>query len=413
MVRYSQQLFFKYGWALPAALPLAQIIGRAAFTILGVVYIVWAATALCDRRFSFDRPIMVAYFLLVLAYVLAVPIAAEPLRLLEDYAIFVVFSIVPFFTLASLAYVESGQRRLIDVYAWVAALAVVLLYALLARGVSQPKFVPEHFMREDNLPFLAPFLIYGLRRLCTGPKGWWLAGAAAASMLAYVLMSHGRAALVGLIAGMAAYAYFVLGQPLRRIFLVAAALLSLAVFARGEQLIERLREATTIEDRIDTLSSTRTAMWRNALANPPENIWIGVGIGNAASSSKVFSVVIQQKEQRASKHLHNFLLDCWYETGVIGLGALLIWLGILLHRALSTWRHSLGEEKAQAGVLLSASFAIMANALFSYSYLSKQFVIYLPLFLLVTAMAAQRTSTTVARSGADPARDRPSAPALS
>ena len=404
MVRYSQQLFFRYGWALPAALPLAQIVGRAAFTVLGMVYLVWAATALYGRRCSFDRPIMAAYLLLVLAYVLAVPLAAEPLRLLEDYAIFVVFSLVPFFTLASLAYVESGQRRLIDVYAWVAALAVVLLYALLARGMSQPKFVPEHFMREDNLPFLAPFLVYGLRRRYAGTRGWWFAGAAAASMLAYVLMSHGRAALVGLIVGMAAYAYFVLGQPLRRISLIAVALLGMAVFARGEQFIERLRHATTMEDSIDTLSSTRTAMWRNALANPPENIWIGVGIGNASSSTKVFSVVVNRQEQRASKHLHNFLLDCWYETGVIGLGALLLWLGVLLHRALSNWQHSLADEKAQLGVLLSASFAIIANALFSYSYLSKQFVIYLPLFLLVATMAAPGTSTTTARAGAAPAR---------
>ncbi len=403
MVRYSQQLFFEYGWALPAALPLAQIVGRAAFTVLGIVYLFWAATALFGRRYSFDRRIMIAYLLLVLAYVLAVPFAREPLRLLENYLIFLVFSLVPLFTLASLAYVENGQRRLVGVLAWVAALALVLLYAQLAHGLSQPKFVPEHFMREDNLPFLAPFLIYGLwRRRYTSPKGRWVAGAAAASMLAYVLMSHGRAALVGLIVGMAAYAYFVLTQPLRRISLAAVALLCIAVFARGEEFIERLRQATTMQDRIDTLSSTRTAMWRNALANPPENIWIGVGIGNASSSSKVFSVTIDNKEQRASKHLHNFLLDCWYETGVIGLGALLIWLGTLLHRAIGNWRHSLDDQKARLGVLLSASFAVIANALFSYSYLSKQFVIYLPLFLLLAAMAAPRTSTATAGPRVDP-----------
>jgi O-antigen ligase len=405
LVRYSQQLFFKYGWALPAVLPLAQIVGRAAFTVLGIVYLIWAATALFGRRYSFDRRIMAAYLLLVLAYVLAVPFAAEPLRLLEDYLIFLVFSLVPFFTLASLACVENGQRRLIDAFAWVAALAVVLLYAQFAHGLSQPEFVPEHFMREDNLPFLAPFLIYGLRRRFMSPKGWWLAGAAAASILAYVLLSHGRAALVGLIVGMAAYAYLVLAQPLRRITLAAVALLCIAVFARGEEFIDRLRHATTMEASIDTLSSTRTAMWRNALTNPPENIWIGVGIGNASSSGKVFSVVIDKKEQRASKHLHNFLLDCWYETGLIGLGALLMWLGTLLHRGLDNWRHSPADQKDRLGVLLSASFAVIANALFSYSYLSKQFVIYLSLFLLVAAMAAPRTSTATAAPRVDPDRE--------
>ncbi|MCG3201663.1 MAG: hypothetical protein NFCOHLIN_01533 [Gammaproteobacteria bacterium] len=402
MARYSQQLFFRYGWALPAVLPLAQIVGRAAFTVLGVVYIIWAATALHDRRYSFDRRIMAAYLLLVLAYALAVPLAAEPLRLLEDYMVFLVFSLVPLLTLASLSCVEDGQRRLVDAIAWVAALAIILLYVQLAHALSQPKFVPEHFMREDNLPFLAPFLIYRLRRRDNGSMGAWLAGAAAAGILAYVLMSHGRAALVGLIVGMAAYAYLVLAYPLRRIALAAVVLLCMAVFARGQEFIERLRHATTMEDSMDTLSSMRTAMWRNALANPPDNIWIGVGIGNASSSSKIFSAVIGEQEKRPPKHLHNFLLDCWYETGVVGLGALLIWLGTLLHRAIDNWRHSLDDQKDRLGVMLAASFAIIANALFSYSYLSKQFVVYLSLFLLVAATATPRTSASTSPPGGNP-----------
>lgn len=402
MVRYSQQLFFRYGWALPAVLPLAQIFGRTVFTMLGVVYIIWAATALYGRRYSFDMRIMAAYLLLVLAYALAVPFAAEPLRLLEDYMIFLVFSLIPLFTLASLACVENAQRRLVDVIAWVAALAVILLYLQLAYGLSQPKFVPEHFMREDNLPFLAPFLIYRLRRRYSGSGGRWLAGAAVASILAYVLMSHGRAALVGLIVGMGAYAYLVMAHPLRRIALAAVALLCMAVFARGQDFIERLRHATTMEDSMDTLSSMRTAMWRSALANPPDNIWIGVGIGNASSSSKVFSAAVGGQEKRAPKHLHNFLLDCWYETGVAGLGALLVWLGTLLHRAINNWRHSLDDQKERIGVMLAASFAIIANALFSYSYLSKQFVIYLSLFLLVAATAAPRASAARSPPGGDP-----------
>jgi O-antigen ligase len=405
LVRYWKQLFFKYGWALPAALPLAQIVGRAAFTVVGILYLLWASIALYGRKYSFERRITLAYVLLVLAYVLAVPVAAEPLRLLEDYVIFLVFSLVPLLALASLAYVENGQRRLLDIFACVAALAVILVYAQLAHGLSQPTFVPEHFMREDNLPFLAPFLVYAILYRCAPRHGWWFAGAAAAIILAYVLMSHGRAALVGLIAGMAAYTYFVLRQPLPRIALVAVALVGIAVFARGERFIEQVRISPTLKESIDTLSSARTAMWRNALDNPPENIWIGVGIGNANSSGKVFSVVIGEKRKRASKHLHNFLLDCWYETGLIGLGTLLLWLGVLLHRALGNWRRSLGDDKARLGVLLSASFAIIANALFSYSYLSKQFVIYLSLFLLVAAMATPRASsaTTGPRDAAGPA----------
>jgi hypothetical protein len=71
----------------------------------------------------------------------------------------------------------------------------------------------------------------------------------------------------------------------------------------------------------------------------------------------------------------------------------MLWLGILLHRAIGNWQSNLEERRRQLGVLLSASFAILANALLSYSYTSKQFVIYLSLFLLVAATADTRAAT--------------------
>jgi hypothetical protein len=81
------------------------------------------------------------------------------------------------------------------------------------------------------------------------------------------------------------------------------------------------------------------------------------------------------------KHLHNFVLDCWYETGLIGVGALFLWLGVFFARGARRWRVAAPGGRAAAGTLLAGSFAIIAAGLFSFSYLSKPFAVYLPLFL--------------------------------
>ena len=77
-----------------------------------------------------------------------------------------------------------------------------------------------------------------------------------------------------------------------------------------------------------------------------------------------------------AKHLHNFLMDAWYETGLLGVGALLALIGSVLARLSGNWRNLSPEDRQRAGILLSALMAIIAAALFSFGYTSRYFALY-------------------------------------
>jgi O-antigen ligase len=81
------------------------------------------------------------------------------------------------------------------------------------------------------------------------------------------------------------------------------------------------------------------------------------------------------------KHLHNFLLDAWYETGLLGLGVLLALIGTVFGRLAQVWRRLSTGDRQQAGVWLAAAFALITAGLLSFSYTSRQLACYLFLCL--------------------------------
>ena len=93
-------------------------------------------------------------------------------------------------------------------------------------------------------------------------------------------------------------------------------------------------------------------------------------------------------------HLHNFLFDAWYETGLVGLTALLTFVTVPLVRG---WRiaRAGGEQGVWAGLFLASAAALLVAGLLSFSYASRQFALYLPMLLaaLWSMPAARRTSS--------------------
>lgn len=76
------------------------------------------------------------------------------------------------------------------------------------------------------------------------------------------------------------------------------------------------------------------------------------------------------------KHLHNFLMDAWYETGLLGVGVLVLLIGLVFARLGCAWRRLSAEDRQRAGVLLAAALAIITAGLLSFGYTSRYFACY-------------------------------------
>ena len=117
---------------------------------------------------------------------------------------------------------------------------------------------------------------------------------------------------------------------------------------------------------------------------PPENPWLGVGFGNLASRAEVLRIGdLAGIGEVTVRHLHNFILDAWFETGILGLSTFLAMLGVVLGRVLLTWPGLDQEHRRIAAAALAGVAALLTAGLLSFSYTSKQFALYLYLLLAV------------------------------
>ncbi len=375
-----RQSFFAWGWLLPSLFPLAQISGRAVFTVLEIGYYVWAVLSLWGLRIDSERALRLCYGLLLLTFFVGIPGAESAGHALREWAMFAARSAIFFLTLGVLQRVDAGPERLLRAFG-VAGLAVlVVLYFKLALALGKPGFDPRFALLEDNLPFLTPFMLLWARG--RRPYGPWLTAPVIAAVLMYILYSEGRAALLGLATALGLYAVLALGYRARSVLALGLALAMLGLAAAPELLLRGAGLQGSPVDILDRLTSQRTHFWREALASPPEDLLTGVGMGNVGRGEASLSFPREGGGPPTEvKHLHNFVLDAWYETGSLGLAALLGWLACTLLRGVRAWRAGSGVERSAAGVLLAAAAAILVSGLLSFSYRSKPFSIYLPLFL--------------------------------
>jgi O-antigen ligase len=96
-------------------------------------------------------------------------------------------------------------------------------------------------------------------------------------------------------------------------------------------------------------------------------------MGNGRYAEKALTL----SEGQRVGHFHNLFVDTWYETGLLGLMAMITWLVFILTRAWSDWQNSAAEDRRQIGLLLSSSFAILTAAQLGPSYGSSLVSVYL------------------------------------
>jgi teichuronic acid biosynthesis protein TuaE len=371
-----REAFFRQGWLLLAVLPLTQIGGRALFNTVTGFYIVWGLLSLWSRRDRLDRSTTLLYLALLGVVLAGVPGSVDPVGGFRVWIQFAAQTSTLLLVQAALRESPENIDRLLAAMALFGGIALASLYLLLPyywfEWSDQP-FNPLTQLQEDNLPFLLPFLLgwiwrYGDRR--------WRYGAmlgVTAAALGYVAISEGRAALFGLIVGLAGFCWAVLAWRPRWVALLAVWVLVAGIAANIGPF---LKAELDLEHPLDAFTAGRTIVWRHALEHPPARPWLGVGIANASHSQELLRFELSGAQVQI-KHFHNFLIDAWYETGILGVGLLLALVGTVFVRLARIWRRLPVDDRQRAGILLAAALSIIAAALLSFSYTSRQFACYL------------------------------------
>lgn len=378
-----QRAFLGYGWLLPVLMPLAQVGGRALFNVLAGIYVLWGLAAVMRYRPRWTRLMAVLYALLLLGFLVSLRAAVDPGDAFKNWLVYALHSTAFPFTLMALQQRKSNLRRLVPAWGVAGVILLGLLWVLLPWQMHDVSFEPTEVMKEDNLPFLAPFMlllvIEGIRR----PWLWRaLAAVLVTAILGYVVFSQGRASLVAFVA---ALLIFTLLARRWKVVPVAAMALLLLAMAVGLSYKTFFRSADLDAQRdwvtyLDRFSSGRTEIWRHALKHPPEPLSTGVGMGQVGHYKSILSL----GEDHQVKHLHNFIFDAWYETGLLGMALMLLFLGAALLRGGLAWRTLRGAEAQAAAVFVAAFVALLIGASLSFSYASRQMSLYL--FVLIGGM---------------------------
>lgn len=388
------EAFLRWGWLLPLTLPVVQLAGRAPANVVGGVYVLWGLWTLAAVRPRLPRAPVLLYLAVLAAFAASAAGAEDPLRVARKLFKFAAHTSVFPFTLMALAAGASVRRLGRTAAAWGLA-SLAALYVLLPFALARPDYDPTHHLQEDELPFVAPFLLAGALALRTR-MGARRAAAAGLSVLvlvaAYVMLSEGRAALAGLVVGVGVWTMAALRWRSRAL-LAGLALIAVAAAVGGPRFY---RHADQIAAQgwfavLDQLSSRRMTIWRRAIEQPPARALTGVGLGNPKRLGTLDDVADGWRIEA----LHNVFMDAWYETGLLGLAALaafvlagLVRLGLALREAdpgLRPW----------LGACLAGALAVLTAAQLGISITSRPFSVYLFLVLAagwVSSRAGPRTA---------------------
>jgi len=370
--KWLRDTFFQHGWLLPAVLVLTQLGGRGLYNTLAGFYALWGLLSLCGCRHRLDRLTTLLYLALLAVFLVGIPGAMHPKEGLRAWLGFLAPSLAILLVQAALWESSNTLDRLLGGIALFGGVTLLGLYLLLlyhGLGLSGRPFDPSTQLREDELPFLLPFLLAWIWWRDTGAWRYWSMAGVVVAVLTYVVIAEGRAALLGVILALAVFAKLVLAWRWRWIAALATLVLIVAIGIHSGPF---RKVDLDPEQPLDAFTAGRTALWRQALEHPPKRLWLGVGLGNGRYATEILHFELGGVHTQV-QHLHNFLMDVWYETGILGAGSLLALIGAVFWRLSQRWRLLSVRDRQRAGVLLAAALAILGAALFSFSYTSRHF----------------------------------------
>lgn len=360
MLQTLREYFFRVGWMLPALVPVAGMAGRALGNVLFFSYLLWALFALRPRDWWLPPRLRLVYIALVVLCLLSVWPAQQPGETLHFWFRWLAYMLVLPITLSVLRQRELDLPSLGNLLAFATSVALaIFLYRLSVDLWKGEPFTINSMALAYQFPFLLAWLWRG--GLALPLRGLFIA-LAALGMIGLFLADSSTEVLATLVGALVLAA--VRSGRGKRVLLGVLLLVPLVLAVELLPKISQL-QLSDWEQLLDTWSSRRTTMWLRALESPPENLWLGVGMGNGQFAWPVSSVGV--------KGFHNFLFDAWYETGLLGLAALLVFLVTLAWPVVAALRSATDEVRRQSAPWQASVAAILVAASLDHSYASVSF----------------------------------------
>ncbi len=389
--------FYAYGWLMPAVLPIADVIGRAAFNIVFYVYFIWAvlAGALLPKLKSRQWAI---YCTMLLAFSLSVvymPAGDNQLHSLEKFIKYAMHTAVFLITLRVLAEKSTNLDLLFNTLAkatlvTMAIIAVKFVVSAVTAYMHHADFDVYALTGRDSLPWLLPILIgVGMAKVkgLSRASKTWTGALVVLVMMVFESFVQARTALASILLGSGTF--FLLRFRLKLVsILLAGVVLAALVFSLSPSLLRGASLQGGGWATLDKFTTGRSVLWRQAIETPPPSIWFGVGFSNVEGKSLVTKIQHEGGVEQV-KHLHNFLLDCWYETGFLGLFAFLTWLAYHFVMVKKILRSEDDDIRSKGAILLSSSLSLLTFGMLSQGHASNFLSIYLFLvFAMMTHVAS-------------------------
>ncbi len=223
--------------------------------------------------------------------------------------------------------------------------------------------------------------IIGLALFFTLSRGGWI-GAGLAAVAIGVLLSR-RAALASMFIAIGLALFLLLG---------GAQLLPEALSNRATDFLPYInvldvdvRGAQITEANFSVIE--RLAHWQAAFGMWADQPWLGQGIGNYAAAYPTYMI---PPWEEPLGHAHNLFLNTLAETGIIGLGAYLLFWGSALVLAFRAVRRSEGLWRGVAVGILGAMVHLHAHNFFDNLYVHGIYL-HLALLLAIAAILSQGT----------------------
>lgn len=381
MIQPIQTYFFRYGWLLPAWLPIILLFGRAAQNIFLGLYSLWGCVVLYKSGGTLEKKWVLLWLSVLVAFSFSIVFAENPqlafrkwLQIVSHMLAFLLVLV----TITSSSSPEQKMHRFLFFLGIGGILGLLGLYLKLFIDMLNHSFQPTRDMIEDYLPLLLPFMLYFVGNLSLIRWVKSLLSILLVSIVGfYVIYSDGRAAILGFCLVLLSYGCLVLKLRFYQVGVTALVLLSTIVLLNPSRFTRGAEGDLTWETKLSKFTSGRSELWLDAVHHPPPSLLTGAGIGHL----KHVSGIAVLKNGEKARDFHNFVLNVWYETGLIGLTAWLCFIFWPILNILRRW-HDLHETmRKKAGILLSASIAVLIAGLLTPSHFSLPFTFYLPILL--------------------------------